>query len=203
MKSFDPSEQERLQNWRALQVELGLIPDETIVPVPEAEAAPPSDELPPPGEPAPAAARDSHPPETTSEVIAAAAEESLGDYPVADSDSAERDVEVGEAPEEVPDEPGDDTAAPEKKRRRRRRRRRKSEASVDEPTNDAATPETETASASLNGEVTPESEPSDVEGDDDEGEVEDDEEEIEPISLPDWNVPTWQELIDSLYRPER
>lgn len=201
MKSFDPSEQERLQNWRALQVELGLIPDETIVPVPEAEAAPLSDEVSPPGEPGEAVAGDSDLPETTSEAIAGAADESLGEYSVADS--AERDVEVGEAPEEVPDEPGDDTAAPEKKRRRRRRRRRKSEASVDEPTSDAGAPGTDTASASLNGEVTPDGETSELEGDDDEGEVEEDEEEIEPISLPDWNVPTWQELIDSLYRPER
>ena len=34
-------------------------------------------------------------------------------------------------------------------------------------------------------------------------EDEDDDEDVEPIVLTDWNVPTWQELIGSLYRPER
>lgn len=199
MDSFDPSEQERLQNWRALQVELGLIPDEAIVPVPEADATAVREEAIPVAEATHAS--DSPNAERPAEVSATSAEEMPTEYPLADS--GERDVEVGEAPEEIPDEPGDELAAPEKKRRRRRRRRRKGEASVDGATPEKEASGVEAPAVTLEGEGSADSEPSDLEGDDEETVAEEDEEEIEPISLPDWNVPTWQELIDSLYRPER
>src|SRR5207248_1331916 len=106
---------------------------------------------------------------------------------------------VGEAPEEVESEP----AAEEEKRRRRRRRRRgrkPNEGTADEqPAANGPAPEAgglaDTGDAGL---------PEVAEGDDDldDGDDEDDDE-VEPISFADINVPTWQELIASLYRPER
>ena len=101
-------------------------------------------------------------------------------------------VEMGEAPEEVPDEP---TPADDGKRRRRRRRRR-GRKSDDVPSSNAAT--------DLAPAATPDAaELDDGDDDDDDTTDLDDDEDVEPITFTDWNVPTWQELIGSLYRPER
>lgn len=194
MNDFDPDEKERLENWRALQISLGLVPDE--LPVPAAEmTAPPA-----PRAPEPPAARKS----ADDRIVEAVAVEMLRPTEPAESETlplaagAEQEVEVGEAPEEVPEEPGEEPGAPgDKKRRRRRRRRRRGEGAAEGAPAEA---NGEPGAAGMPGAG---AEPPLAEDEEEEMEGEEDEEEIEPISIPDWNVPTWQELIDALYRPER
>lgn len=198
MSDFDPAERELLQNWRALQVELGLVPEEKSSLAPEAGTARPTPTQQTPDEESATTTVDRDHSEVTAP--SGSEHELPGEYVVAES--TERDVEVGEPPEEVPDEPGDEPPPPEKKRRRRRRRRKSESPSDKAPPADSGTPDASTASPSGESETIADSEPSDLETDEDDSDS-DDIEEIEPISLPDWNVPTWQELIDSLYRPER
>ena len=106
------------------------------------------------------------------------------DEPEAATPSGDHEVEVGEAPEEIPE-----TEEEKRPRRRRGRRRRRSEGG---PREDA--PEER--------EMPDESAADADQGEEDAGE-EDDEEEVEIVPFADWNVPSWQELIGSLYRPER
>src|SRR5262249_1281085 len=115
------------------------------------------------------------------------------------ADAVESHVEVGEAPEEVEAEP-----APEEEKRRRRRRRRRgrkssAEGGAEAPTAEAVNgPAPEAGGLAENGDA---GLPEVAEGDDDlEDGDEDDDDEAEPISFADINVPTWQELIASLYR---
>jgi hypothetical protein len=197
MKPFDSSEQERLQNWRALQIELGLISDEAVVHVPASE--PTSDVS--------SAEHDETPSSNPVSVdSSSASDQETGDLVTTDytvAESTEQEVEVGEAPEEVPDEPGEELGTTEKKRRRRRRRRRRNDA-AETTSSDGEDPDSHANGALTEGESPAEDDSSSEETDDtDDGADDDDEEVIEPIVLPDWNVPTWQELIDSLYRPER
>jgi|DewCreStandDraft_4_1066084.scaffolds.fasta_scaffold121985_2 hypothetical protein len=200
MKSFDPSEQEHLQNWRALQIELGLIPDETIVPVPESDA-PPAE-----GHDEPEATSTTDPALSDATPVTTNQSEELAPAEYAVAASTEQDVEVGDAPEEIPDDPSEEPSSPEKKRRRRRRRRRRGDSPTDAATAESieteANQESTASEDEVEGEVETESS-NECEESDDDSRDDDDEEEVEPISLPDWNVPSWQELIDSLYRPER
>jgi hypothetical protein len=87
------------------------------------------------------------------------------------------------------DEPADETEEPEEKPQRRRRRSR--QRSRPEPQSEADDTFDE---EDREEEAEPEAEEpaEDVHEDDD-----------EPDNLADWNVPSWQELIASLYRPER
>lgn len=199
---FDPDEKERLENWRALQIALGLVPDELPVPASEVTSPPPA--APTLREPAPQAprVRDSTD-DAAVEVLAAemlSPTESSAEAESAPVAGEEQEVEVGEAPEEVPEEPGEEQGPGDKKRRRRRRRRRRG--AGEGGTEAAAEANGEPSAVGLPG---AEAEPplADAEGGEGDDEFEDEEEEIEPISIPDWNVPTWQELIESLYRPER
>jgi len=205
MNEFDPQDKERLENWKALQVALGLAPEETPVPVQPVVASPLPN--PPPVVPPPrAAAEFAEKPKT--DVAPEIRRQTSGEEPLValesastagpESADAEREVEVGEAPEEIPEETSEELAAQGDNHRRRRRRRRRrgggdgadeSAVKSDGPLENAGLPS-----------------PSATDADDeaqDDGEEDEDEEEIEPLSIPDWNVPTWQELIASLYRPER
>jgi hypothetical protein len=116
--------------------------------------------------------------------------------------SAEHEVEMGEAPEEVPDgepevEAEAETEPNEEKRpnrRRRGRRRRRSDGDGDRSNAHTGRDEAEQGS------------PMDKVADDEVADSDDEEEDvdeggIEPFA--DWSVPSWQELIGSLYRPER
>ena len=95
--------------------------------------------------------------------------------------------------------------ADDKKRRRRRRRRgRRGGAegdaeSAEAPGADESGPLFDTGAempaAAANAE--------DLEEEEDAIEEDEDDIEVEPISFADWTVPTWNELIGSLYRPER
>lgn len=206
--SLDTEEQQRQENWRALQIALGLDPNDVPPPPAPKPAATPSS--------APAVAPRSPRNKATPEPVATGGfgaglldeiempvvakvgvEATLQSSTAAPSDDQE--VEVGEAPEEVPEEPGEESGeAGDKKRRRRRRRRRRNG------------DETEAAGETVNGEASADALPAAsadapiIESDADEGDEEDDEDDdIEPLQIPDWNVPTWQELIGGLYRPER
>src|SRR5204863_9947007 len=66
------------------------------------------------------------------------------DQASAEPTAPEQEVEVGEAPEEVPEEPGEESAPGEKRRRRRRRRRRRG---------GEGGPEGQPAAAEANGEA--------------------------------------------------
>ena len=200
----DPKQQNQdaAANWRALQAELGLVADGPESMTPEAprtatrqEQASKTAEPKPPasmwesdsahgGEPLP---KESPFIEGSIPVHAEAAEMPLGDEPEAVSPDADREVEVGEAPEEVPD--AEPEAEEEKPRRRRRgRRRRRSDGG----------PREEVAEERETGE---EPAADEDQGDEDAGEEDEDEAEVERFA--DWSVPSWQELIGSLYRPER
>jgi ribonuclease E len=196
MNEFDPQEKERLENWKALQIALGLVPEETPVPVNEVAATKPEPKS-KPAEPPPATTVDAHDAAPEEEIVSGpAVEEFAAAEPAATPADAAQEVE---APEEIPEEPSEEPAPPGEKRRRRRRRRRR-RGGGDAPEGAPA----EAGAPPSNGQPTEEPAAEDAEtfeeGDE---EGEDDEEEIEPLSIPDWNVPTWQELIASLYRPER
>jgi len=114
----------------------------------------------------------------------------------AEAESAQ-EVEVGEAPEEIPDEP---LTGEEKRRRRRRRRRRRGQ------DGDGESEAAEVVQAGAEPAAGPPNlEDADEEDAADDGlaDEEDEEEEAESISFADWTVPSWNELIGSLYRPER
>jgi hypothetical protein len=198
MNDFDPQDKERLENWKALQVALGLVPDEMPVPAPRAKEAPP----PSPPQRAAAPPRFESSFQESAEALPAGAGESAEPFESNSNASspeaagAEQEVEVGEAPEEIPEEPSDEQTAPGEKRRRRRRRRRRRGAG--ETADDGAA-----KSEGLPDGAGPTAGEDDAADEEDDGAADEDEEEIEPLSIPDWNVPTWQELIASLYRPER
>jgi hypothetical protein len=208
MNEFEPQDKERLENWKALQVALGLVPEETPVPVQPAKANPTPNPLPQ----TPRADADIQEksnaaparPQPTLIEEPSSPFESPSSAPPHESAEAEQEVEVGEAPEEVPEEPSDEQTAPGEKRRRRRRRRRRRGA--DEATEDGVAksdrPLEGSDSAPSSAFSANDADDGLQDDGDDEGE-DDDDEEIEPLSIPDWNVPTWQELIASLYRPER
>jgi hypothetical protein len=203
MNDFNPNDKERLENWKALQIALGLVPEETPVPVGQATGGPPAPSQPERAVPAPA-------PDVDSEIELADSIEAVELTPAVPPEpaGAEQDVEVGEAPEEVPEEAPDEATAQGGKRRRRRRRRRRGDEAPggDRPAPAETQPRSDRPAAPQPVELAgPGSAADDDELEDeaDDGTVLDDDEEIEPLSIPDWNVPTWQELIASLYRPER
>ncbi len=205
MSELNNDEQDRIENWKALQLALGLSPEEA-----EANAARQMSEQSPPEAPAepepPVLKRDKKPVQPVEEDVHLFGEGIVTAEPALESDAEEesgQEVEVGEAPEEVPDEPA---PTDEKKRRRRRRRRgRRGENGAESAGNETAEAE-ETGPLFDSGEEIPSSGANSEDLDDEEDDEEtgeDDEDEIEPISFADWNVPTWNELIGSLYRPER
>lgn len=199
-------EQERLARWRELQIELGLAVDEPAAPAASVVPAPPVPPPPPPPVPVPPPAARVVNVEPEPLPFELPPESELIPETSDSGDGTENQVEVGEAPEELTDTDGPPDG--DKKRRRRRRRRRKGGPEA-APTAapglaspaiaDAATPET----------LAPPSDDTDLsEGDEylDDGEAaddDDDDDDIEPISFSDIVVPSWQELIASLYRPER
>jgi hypothetical protein len=204
MNEFDPQDKERMENWKALQVALGLVPDEMPVPMQQVK------ESPPPNPPTPAKLTRSESiyeeitePEPMREREESAPVDLNSPAPARDASDPEQEVEVGEAPEEVPEEPADEQTAPGEKRRRRRRRRRRRGAgeAADDGAGKSDSPLEGAEGAAGPTEAAEAGDEEDDGGEDDL--TDDDEEEIEPLSIPDWNVPTWQELIASLYRPER
>jgi hypothetical protein len=113
-----------------------------------------------------------------------------------------QEVEVGEAPEEIPDEPA---PADDKKRRRRRRRRGRRGGAEGGPESAEAPGVDESGPLFDSGAEMPAAagNAEDLEEEEDGVEEDEDDIEVEPISFADWTVPTWNELIGSLYRPER
>lgn len=126
----------------------------------------------------------------------------------AESDESESEGDPGEAPAD------DSQSEPGRKRRRRRRRRKKGgpalAASETAEANDEAAEDPDTDEASVTSSV--EESPDIAESDDTE--------EIEPAAVPlaveeetgsevlreliaNWNVPSWDEIIGGLYRPDR
>lgn len=204
----EPNGQDQLDSWKALQVELGLAaadapaahphtprveartPPERRVELPAAEAPEPDEPIRSLEQELPQSIVDAQPVEST------AADEMVdtADAPI------DNNVEVGEAPEEVPEpEPTPD----DEKRRRRRRRRRGRRRGGETPGEDEGAAEAPDGADGSPGSETLEGE-EDSADDGDAGEEEDDDDgDVEPITFTDWNVPTWQELIASLYRPER
>jgi ribonuclease E len=199
----DPKQQEQ-DSWKALQAELGLIPEE-----PKAkEPATPTrrESTPEPAEPEPPASMWGSKPPVGSEPLAkespfiegsmtanveisGEAESAFGDEPEPTRAESENEVEMGEAPEEIPEAEAEAETEEEKRPRRRRgRRRRRSEGGQrDEPAEERESPE----------------EPAAEEEQGDEAGMEEDEEEVEAEPFADFSVPSWQELIGSLYRPDR
>jgi len=213
------NEREELDRWKALQRELGLEPSDERRPEPERQAPPPGAEIRAEsthgarpehdrgnlirhahGAAELPSSAQQHMPDTLAEeaVFGAGIELELGDMP---EQVSEDNVEVGEAPEEVPDPEGEPALEGDKRRRRRRRRRGRrgrNEGGADQESI-AGGPES-TASGSPPEDV---AEDEDADEDSDADEDNDDEDEVEPLSFTDWSVPTWNELIASLYRPER
>lgn len=200
MSELSNEEQERLENWKSLQLALGLSPDEAPPPGPKAESV--------------KAPEPTVQPAMKYEKKAAAAEENdeihlfgegiIPAEPIVES-AAEveegQEVEVGEAPEEIPDEP---SPPEEKKRRRRRRRRGRRGGEAGGEAQDEAAEQGEAGPLFDTGAEPPAAAEADELEEDEEGSDEDEDEvEVEPISFVDWTVPTWNELIGSLYRPER
>ncbi len=203
-----------MENWKALQVALGLVPEEMPIPVrPEPANEPPSPPRAAPTPPRPKAEFSEIPAHDSDSEIrqASSFEEPSQPHDPASSDDAtqgtagdDQEVEVGEAPEEVPEEPSEEQGAPGDKRRRRRRRRRRRGGGEGSGEDSARGEEqSETAEGDDRSPTSADDAGDDGQDDGDDDIVEEDEEEIEPLSITDWNVPTWQELIASLYRPER
>jgi hypothetical protein len=201
MSELNNEEQERIESWKALQLALGLSPEEV-----EANAARQMSQ-PAPVEPQqPIVKHAKKAVEPVEEEVHLFGEGLVTPEPVIESEAEEesgQEVEVGEAPEEVPEEP----APPEEKKRRRRRRRRGRRGESGAEGGASETGESEVAGPLFDTgeEIPPIGVDAEELGDEEELEeaAEDEEEEIEPISFSDWNVPTWNELIGSLYRPER
>jgi hypothetical protein len=110
--------------------------------------------------------------------------------------NGEHEVEMGEAPEEVPDAEPEPEEEKRQHRRKRGRRRRKFEAESQSAGAVSASDERELLDESGVQEKDGEDAAASEDDDSEEGEVD-----MEPFA--DWNVPSWQELIASLYRPER
>lgn len=200
MSELSSEERERLENWKALQLALGLSPDEAPPAAPKAEPAkaPEPTVRPMIIRETKAAVPEEH------EEIHLFGEGIMPAEPVVKS-AAEveegQEVEVGEAPEEIPDEP---SPPEEKKRRRRRRRRGRRGGEAGGEAAGEATEQTEAGPLFDTGAEPPASaEADEFEEEEEVSDEDEDEVEVEPISFADWTVPTWNELIGSLYRPER
>jgi hypothetical protein len=197
MNELSNEEQQRLENWKDLQLALGISPDDAPPANPSnaAPARPAAPVIPPPRP-----ERPKLPP--AAEEIHLFGEGLVLEEPAVESQSeaeSAQEVEVGEAPEEIPDEP----ASAEEKRHRRRRRRRRRGGSDDNGENEPAEA-VQPGGEAIGGPAAP-ADVEDAEDDDgtDDELADDDEEEVESISFADWTVPSWNELIGSLYRPER
>ena len=190
--------------WKLLQQELGLVPAEDPAARAPRPAPPPPKPVAdvPPDLPSPSPALEVPPPprvpEPADEPLPTVRVEFAADLAAnAEPPTAEENVvEMGEAPEEIPEEPAPPDDGKRKRRRRRRRGRKPDEAPA---INGEAT---QPVAADAQGIPEP-ADQSDEEEDDAGAEDDDDDDDVEPIVLTDWNVPTWQELIGSLYRPER
>lgn len=209
---------DQLDHWQALQRELGLTPAEPaaapkpplpvptpapVAPLPRVQATvvatPPPIVESAPAEPVEAdLGRIDTALVLTQEVTAEMLEESLGDAPEAGTDDEE------------------DAGTPGDKRPRRRRRRRRRGGREDARETESPAPAVEiVASMPAAPEpmpvpvlVTAVEEPADEEAPEEVEDapadpVVDTEEAVEPEPYADWNVPSWQELIASLYRPDR
>jgi hypothetical protein len=200
MSELSTEEQERLDNWKALQLALGISPEEAAANYAPAKPPAPPTMAPPPHR----AERPAAPP--APEEIHLFGEGLALDEPTVESHGdaeSGQEVEVGEAPEEIPEDP----ASPDDQKRRRRRRRR-GRRGDNENGGEAKPGEGIKSDSSTNAAPGAPMLPQDVEDTDDEelddGAIgDDDEEEVEHISFADWTVPSWNELIGSLYRPER
>jgi hypothetical protein len=218
------NERDEQERWKALQIELGLTPSDDFSPEParpERPPAPPIHAESPHGGPSeddrgdlgprvePRAIPDVRTPVERHIPDAGIEEVAFGagiDLELDDSvePASVDNVEVGEAPEEVPD-PEPETAAEVDKRRRRRRRGRRGRRDRDEarPEEEAVGTGSESPANGLPVEEMAEGEDDSADDSDAEFDDGDDDDEVEPLSFTDWNVPTWNELIASLYRPER
>lgn len=196
MSNSKQSEQDAAANWKSLQAELGLISDESEAKpagrAPQQAAGKTTDQppsmwgtTPPAGQPLP---KESPFIEGSIPVPADVGEPQeavVTDEPEAAAPGSEHEVEVGEAPEEIT-EPEAETEEEDKRPSRRRRGRRRQRSDGDRR-DETEAPETS-------------AEPS---AESDEGAEDEEDEEAEAVPFADWNVPSWQELIGSLYRPER
>jgi ribonuclease E len=205
----DPKQQEpdAAANWLALQAELGLVAEEPKATAKESPRAParqepapkPQDLQPPvslwgsdsaPGNvPLPDESPFNEGAIPIDAELAERSESPGADELDAPAANADHEVEMGEAPEEIPEVDVEPEAEGEKRQRRRRgRRRRRSESG---PRDEAAEePESQ-------------EDPPTEESQRDEAVGDEDEEEAELERFADWNVPSWQELIGGLYRPDR
>lgn len=150
----------------------------------------------------PESLKPSHP-EDESEVIelTESATDEVGEPPQSfgedgDDDPAEEPADGGAAPE------GEGEGEPGQRKRRRRRRRRKKKAGAGQPAGEDA--------GGADGEG---------EAEESETQLEDDEEGVEAVTGPgveeevtpemtrdiiaNWNVPSWEEIVAGLYRPDR
>ncbi len=149
-----------------------------------------------------AAVHDSSPDTAGSDTEASAASIALTDTAAAAADMARADA-CGETAGETANEAGmEPTSEPERKKRRRRRRRRRSGSATASPTS-----ETPTAPSATDAPVTAEDETAEPEelGGVNWHEGADDDTAAETLRqmLANWNVPSWEEIVAGLYRPER
>jgi ribonuclease E len=166
---------------------------------PAADPAPLDDEQPPDDAPADFAEADE---------TGAAYEYDESDTGEAGDDAGEEVVADGEAA------PGDGQPGTGRKRRRRRRRRRKggqqpADASAEAPATDADEAEPQPV-ASFDDEVGEEEADEELIDDEDGVTVDSEVEAAEDAGgellrdlIANWNVPSWDEIVGSLYRPER
>src|SRR5262249_54282830 len=203
----DPKKQEQdaAANWKALQAELGLVSED-----PEPRSPSPAREEPAarPSAPEPQASMWGSEPRPAAEPLptespfleglipAGANADDNMNVPVLEQAEgeagSEHEVEVGEAPEESPET---EVESEEEKRPRRRRGRRRRRPDGSSPREEAA--------EEREGSAAPAADEEDAEDGGDEADEPAGEDEVEAEPFVDWNVPSWQELIGSLYRPER
>lgn len=194
---------DQFDHWKALQRELGLSPAEPAPasrPIPRAEAPPPIAE-PPEREPISAAEVGVPPPpdEAFPEPIDA------GEPIVEEATTDMIEESLGEPAPGSQDEEEADRTGDKRRRRRRRRGRGKGKGREGEGEIAAAEPEagpTEPVPATAAPEE-PIVEEAPEEVEESAEPVAEIEEPVEPEPYADWNVPSWQELIGSLYRPDR
>ena len=203
------NESDEQARWHALQVELGLLsPGEAPPPPPPQPPMEPRRER--EAAPAPTRIAQGMPaPESTSfgEGIP-----EFGDVPAAEippespEGPGEQNVEMGEAPEEVENEPAPEEEKRRGRRRRGRRRGRRGAGQGEDGGEPVAPMEGGQETPSGAG-GPPEADEGEDDSDADDSTPlagdEEDEQEVDPISFANFDVPTWQELIASLYRPER
>jgi len=232
MSKSENTKKEPSSDWTALQIQLGLLPDEPqsrdVLPTAEPFEKRPADTIAPaPIEPhgptekvqpvkpssmdtPPRPAPPTDDPFTSggfgAGILPLGTEEMDDSEPVTDEEhtgdssltepSSEHEVEMGEAPEEVPDtEPEVEEDKRHHRRRRGRRNRRGDGAEREEGGSRGEKRDSPSDTGNENAEES-------VEGADVEDEEQEDHE-VEPEPFVDWSVPSWQELIASLYRPDR